>query len=84
MFKDIRHQSYNYLLRDRFLWKRPKKRDGMPLKVVDDLRTKHNVLGEFMIHYGLGIEEFRLPTRRSWSTIGRRIYPGCRGIYELL
>jgi len=29
-FKDIRHQSYDYLLRDGFLWKRPKRKDGVP------------------------------------------------------
>src|SRR5450759_1456029 len=31
-FKNIRHQSYGYLLRDGFLWKRPKRTDGVPLR----------------------------------------------------
>ena len=46
-FKDIRHQSYSYLLRDGFLWKRPKRNDGMPLRVVGDVATKNQVLKEF-------------------------------------
>lgn len=46
-FKDIRHQSYGYLLRDGFLWKRAKRTDGMPLRVVDDSETKIQVLKEF-------------------------------------
>ena len=46
-FKDIRHRSYNFLLRDGFLWKRPKRKDGVPLRVVDDTETKNQVLKEF-------------------------------------
>ena len=46
-FKDIRHQSYGYLLRDGFLWKRPKRKDGVPLRVVDDSETKNQILKEF-------------------------------------
>lgn len=46
-FKDIRHQSYDYLLRDGFLWKRPKRKDGVPLRVVGDLETKNLLLKEF-------------------------------------
>ena len=46
-FKDIRHQSYGYLLRDGFLWKRAKRTDELPLRVVDDSETKTQVLKEF-------------------------------------
>jgi hypothetical protein len=46
-FKDIRHRAYDYLLRDGFLWKRAKRGDGMPLRVVDDSETKTQVLKEF-------------------------------------
>ena len=46
-FKDIRHQSYSYLLKDGFLWKRPKRSDMDPLRVVGDLDTKSKVLKEF-------------------------------------
>lgn len=46
-FKNIRHQSYNYLLRDGLLWKRPKRKDGIPLRVVGDSKTKNQVLKEF-------------------------------------
>ena len=44
IFKDIRHQSYNYLLRDGFLWKRPKRKNGVPLRVIDDAETKNQIL----------------------------------------
>lgn len=47
IFKDIRHQSYNYLLCDGFLRKKPKRRDDLPLIVVDNLETKYKVFGEF-------------------------------------
>ena len=46
-FKDIRHQSYGYLLRDGFLWKRPKRKDGVPLRVIGDMETKNQILKEF-------------------------------------
>ena len=46
-FKDIRHQSYEYLLKDGFLWKRAKRADEMPLRVVGDSVTKSQVLKEF-------------------------------------
>jgi Integrase zinc binding domain/RNase H-like domain found in reverse transcriptase/Reverse transcriptase (RNA-dependent DNA polymerase) len=46
-FKDIRHQSYGYLLRDGFLWKRAKRAGEMPLRVVGDSKTKAQVLEEF-------------------------------------
>ena len=46
-FKDIRHQAYGYLLRDGFLWKRAKRADELPLRVVDDSETKTQVLKEF-------------------------------------
>jgi len=45
--KDIKHQSYDYFLRDGSLWKRPKKKDGVPLRVVDDTKTKSQVLKKF-------------------------------------
>lgn len=46
-FKDIRHQSYAYLLKDGFLWKRPNRGDKVPLRVVGDLDTKTKVLKKF-------------------------------------
>ena len=46
-FKDIRHQSYEYLLRDGFLWKRAKRVDEFSLRVIDDSETKILVLKEF-------------------------------------
>ena len=46
-FKDIRHQSYGYLLKDGFLWKRAKRAGEVPLRVVGDPLTKTQVLQEF-------------------------------------
>jgi hypothetical protein len=46
-FKDIKHQSSGYLLRDGFLWKRPKRKDGVPLRVIGDTETKNQILKEF-------------------------------------
>lgn len=46
-FKDIRHQSYGYLLRDGVLWKLPKRKDGVLLKVIGDGDSKTQILGEF-------------------------------------
>jgi hypothetical protein len=46
-FKDIRHQSYGYLLKEGFLWKRAKKNGEMPLRVVGDSETKTQILKEF-------------------------------------
>ena len=46
-FKNIRHQSYGYLLRDGFLWKRTKRVDELPLRVVDDSKTKSQIHKEF-------------------------------------
>lgn len=45
-FKDIRHQSYGYLLKDGYLWKRAKRAGEMPLRVVGDSKTKNQVLQE--------------------------------------
>ncbi len=46
-FKDIRHQSYGFFLKDGFLWRRAKKTGEMPLRVVGDSDTKAKVLKEF-------------------------------------
>jgi hypothetical protein len=46
-FKGIRHQSYGFLLHEGFLWKRPKRSDGVPLRVVGDGETKGQILKEF-------------------------------------
>ena len=46
-FKDIKYESYDYSLRDGFLWKRPKRKDGVLLRVVGDIGTKTQILKEF-------------------------------------
>ena len=56
-FKDIRHQSYGYLLRDGFLWKRAKWVDELPLRVVDDSEIKTQVLKEFHDALWVGYRE---------------------------
>ncbi|KAL3686292.1 hypothetical protein R1sor_008866 [Riccia sorocarpa] len=46
-FKKIRQKAYGFLLRDGYLWKRPKRMDGDFLRVVDDEDTKLELLKEF-------------------------------------
>lgn len=46
-FKKIKHQSYDYVLRNFSLWKSPKKKNGVPLKVVDDPKIKNQLFMEF-------------------------------------
>ncbi|KAL3702469.1 hypothetical protein R1sor_020491 [Riccia sorocarpa] len=46
-FKKIRQKAYGFLLRDGYLWKRPKRRDGDFLRVVDGEDTKLELLKEF-------------------------------------
>ncbi|KAL3680762.1 hypothetical protein R1sor_023718 [Riccia sorocarpa] len=46
-FKKVRQNAYGFLLRDGYLWKRPKRRDGDFLHVVDDEDTKLELLKEF-------------------------------------
>ncbi|KAL3694970.1 hypothetical protein R1sor_008621 [Riccia sorocarpa] len=45
-FKKIRQKAYGFLLREGYLWKRPKQRDGEFLHVVDDEDTKLELLKE--------------------------------------
>ncbi|KAL3685370.1 hypothetical protein R1sor_003392 [Riccia sorocarpa] len=46
-FSKVRRKAYGFLLRDGYLWKRPKRSDGDPLRVVDDSDTKQELLKEF-------------------------------------
>ena len=71
-FKDVRHQSYGYLLRDGFLWKRPKRQDGMPLRVIGDAETKSQLLKEFHDtlwagHRGIWATYYKIKERYWWK-----------------
>ncbi|KAL3699861.1 hypothetical protein R1sor_017883 [Riccia sorocarpa] len=46
-FRRIRQKAYRYFLHDGYLWKRPKRRDGEPVRVIDDQETKLEVLMEY-------------------------------------
>jgi hypothetical protein len=46
-FKDIRYQSYDYFLRDGFLWKRPKRNNRVLLRIISDTKTKNQILKKF-------------------------------------
>ncbi|KAL2622718.1 hypothetical protein R1flu_002923 [Riccia fluitans] len=46
-FKKICQGAYFFLLREGYLWKRPKQKDGEFLRVVDDQDTKLHLLQEF-------------------------------------
>ena len=45
-FEKIRRKSYSFLLKEGFLWRRPKILDGVPLRVVGDDNTKNKILKE--------------------------------------
>ena len=73
-FEDIRHQSYRYLLRDGFLWKRAKRADELPLKVIDDSETKIQVLKEFHDalwagHRGVWATYTKIKERYCWKSL---------------
>ena len=84
-FKDIRHQAYGYFLRDCLLWKRPKRKDGVLLRVVDDVETKNQVLKEFHDtlwagHRGVWATYHKIKERYWWKGSVQR----CRGICGFL
>ncbi|KAL3679949.1 hypothetical protein R1sor_022905 [Riccia sorocarpa] len=71
-FKNIRHQAYKYLLKDGYLWKRPKRSDEVPLRVVDDQGTKEKVLKEFhdtlwVGHRGIWATYMKIKERYWWK-----------------
>ena len=77
-FKDIRHQSYGYLLRDGILWKRAKKTDELPLRVVDDSETKTQVLKEFhdalwVGHRGVWATYTKIKKRYWWKGFNKDV-----------
>lgn len=43
-FKRIRKKAYNFLLKEGFLWKRPKKKGHIPLRVIDTQEEKLQIL----------------------------------------
>ena len=71
-FKDIRHQSYGYLLKEGYLWKRAKRLDEVPLRVVGDSETKTQVLKEFhdtlwVGHRGIWATYTKIKERYWWK-----------------
>ncbi|KAL3682680.1 hypothetical protein R1sor_000702 [Riccia sorocarpa] len=46
-FRRIRKKAYNFRLEGGYLWKRPKRRTGMPLRVVCDRETQLKLMAEF-------------------------------------
>lgn len=55
------------------MWKRPKRKDGIPLRVVGDAQTKSQVLQEFQNTFGQGTEGFGPPIIRLRSAIGGKV-----------
>ncbi|KAL3694555.1 hypothetical protein R1sor_008206 [Riccia sorocarpa] len=71
-FKEIRQKAYGYLLRDGYLWRRPKRRDGVLLRVIDDSDTKLQLLKEFHEalwagHRGVWATYMKLKERYWWK-----------------
>ncbi|KAL3689190.1 hypothetical protein R1sor_015499 [Riccia sorocarpa] len=77
-FSKVRKKAYGFLLQDGYLWKRPKRRDGEPLRVVDDERTKEELLKEFHEslwagHRGIWATYMKLKERYWWKGIYRSV-----------
>ncbi|KAL3702351.1 hypothetical protein R1sor_020373 [Riccia sorocarpa] len=71
-FKKIRQKAYEFLLREGYLWKRPKRRDGEFLRVVDDEDTKLELLKEchealWAGHRGVWATYMKLKERYWWK-----------------
>ncbi|KAL3702114.1 hypothetical protein R1sor_020136 [Riccia sorocarpa] len=71
-FKKIRQKAYGFLLREGYLWKRPKRRDGEFLRVVDDEDTKLELLKEchealWTGHRGVLATYMKLKERYWWK-----------------
>ncbi|KAL3696074.1 hypothetical protein R1sor_010150 [Riccia sorocarpa] len=71
-FKKIRQKAYGFLLREGYLWKRPKRRDGEFLHVVDDEDTKLELLKEchealWAGHRGVWATYMKLKERYWWK-----------------
>ncbi|KAL3702292.1 hypothetical protein R1sor_020314 [Riccia sorocarpa] len=71
-FKKIRQKAYGFLLREGYLWKRPKRRDGECLRVVDDEDTKLELLKEchealWAGHRGVWATYMKLKERYWWK-----------------
>ncbi|MCO5601145.1 hypothetical protein L7F22_055264 [Adiantum nelumboides] len=69
-FKRIRRKAYGYFLKNGFLWKHPKKRDGILLRIVCDKETQMKLMQEF--HESLWVGHrgvwaiFAKPKERYW------------------
>ncbi|KAL3695519.1 hypothetical protein R1sor_009595 [Riccia sorocarpa] len=63
-YRSIRKKAYNYMLKDGYLWKRPKRRDGLPLRVVCDVDTQQKLMKEF--HESLWVGH-----RGIWATFAK-------------
>ncbi|KAL3681576.1 hypothetical protein R1sor_024532 [Riccia sorocarpa] len=77
-FKEIRRKAYGYLLRNGFLWKRPRRRDGMVVRVVDDEETKKKLLEEFHDtlwagHRGVWATYMKIKERYWWRGLYRDV-----------
>ncbi|KAL3692893.1 hypothetical protein R1sor_006544 [Riccia sorocarpa] len=77
-YRRIRRKSYNYLLRDGYLWKRPKRSDGTPLRVVCGIENQRELIKEFHEslwagHRGIWATFMKLKERYWWKNIYRDV-----------
>ncbi|KAL3696746.1 hypothetical protein R1sor_010822 [Riccia sorocarpa] len=77
-FKEIRKKAYGYLLKHGYLWKRPKRRDGAVVRVVDDGETKQKLLAEFHDtlwagHRGVWATYMKIKERYWWRGLYRDV-----------
>ncbi|KAL3676446.1 hypothetical protein R1sor_026394 [Riccia sorocarpa] len=77
-YAQIRRKAYGYLLKDGYLWKRPKRRDGAVVRVVDDGETKQKLLAEFHDtlwagHRGVWATYMKIKERYWWRGLYRDV-----------
>ncbi|KAL3680995.1 hypothetical protein R1sor_023951 [Riccia sorocarpa] len=52
-YRKVRKKAYSYMLEDGYLWKWPKRRTGVPLRVVCDIETQLKLITEFHVGWTL-------------------------------
>ncbi|KAL3697011.1 hypothetical protein R1sor_011087 [Riccia sorocarpa] len=77
-YRKVRKKAYSYMLEDGFLWKRPKRGTGVPLRVVCDRETQLKLITEFHEslwagHRGIWATYSKLKERYWWKNMYRDV-----------
>ncbi|KAL3687049.1 hypothetical protein R1sor_013358 [Riccia sorocarpa] len=77
-YRKVRKKAYSYMLEDGYLWKRPKRGTGVPLRVVCDKETQLKLMAEFHEslwagHRGIWATYSKLKERYWWKNMYRDV-----------